>query len=168
MRHAITRCITYALQLQSHYKPPSTALPLSITEAFYYLCDAFALPEMSYITSRAQSASHPVVVLVGARGHYHALIIASWLTRGHGLLPLDLNREDLKGLSLTYDSVRSQRGAAQTRDVSNQVERLQLGKFALKRFEPLSRQLKTLWQKVVKPVLDYLNFEVSRQSTTES
>jgi hypothetical protein len=110
------------------------------------------------------AANHPVVVLVGARGRYYALIIASIQPDRHKLLSLDLTDEDLKSLSYTPSPGGARRGAIDADDVQLQVERLQLNKSARSYSGPFDGQLRTLWHKVVKPVLDCLDLKVSERN----
>jgi hypothetical protein len=110
---------------------------------------------------------HPVVVLVGARGHYYALIIASSLPHGHMLLTLDMTDENASNISVIFGATRSSRGAELPEDLSSAITRLSLGKHAPRRPEPLHRHLKSLWLMIVKPVLDHLSLKVSERATTQ-
>jgi hypothetical protein len=122
--------------------------------------DRFMLGETSE-TLRTVASDHPVVVLVGAHGHYYALIIASSLVQGHALLVLDISDEHVNSMSFRSSATRSHRGVDLVEDLPSAVERLSLGKRIPSRPEPLSRYLKNLWLRVVKPVLDYLGLKAS-------
>jgi hypothetical protein len=117
--------------------------------------DRFMLGE-TFKTLRTAASSHPVVVLVGARGYHYALIVAP-PNADHALLALDLSDEDERALSFTKGSVRQSRGG-----IANEppVERA-WNKSSLSPSHAVNRKLKALWVKIVKPVLDHLNLKVS-------
>jgi hypothetical protein len=117
--------------------------------------DRFMLGE-TFETLRTAASNHPVVVLVGARGHYFALIMLSSIAQ-HAIISLKLSAEDERALSSTKGSLRLNRGG--TADGSG-VERTMKIR-APSRVDALNRQLMLLWNKVVKPVLDHLHLEVS-------
>jgi tetratricopeptide (TPR) repeat protein len=71
--------------------------------------ERFMLGE-SVDTLRAVASNHPVVILVSARGHHYALILAP-LTAKHALLSLDITPEEERILSATEGSMRQSRGS---------------------------------------------------------
>jgi hypothetical protein len=124
--------------------------------------ERFMLGE-TYESLCTAASAHPVVVLVGARGSFYALIIAPSKTHGHALLSLDLTDKDTQDISPTYDSTRAQRSAAPPQDNFSEIDRAMKRIMPKRSDMPLGRQSKVLWLKVVKPVLDHLNLKVSVQ-----
>jgi hypothetical protein len=123
--------------------------------------DRFMLGE-TFETLLTAASDHPVVVLVGARGHYYALVIASsFAPNRHTLLSLDWTEEDANHASLKNGTTISYRGGEVFEYVHSAAERLSLGKDFLRRSQQLDRSLKALWLKIVKPVLDHLGLQVS-------
>jgi hypothetical protein len=116
----------------------------------------------TYDTLRKAAANHPVVVLVGARGRYYALILSSPHDDSHSLLLLDLSLQDIEQMSFTKAVSRQYRGGIVGEGVQQQVDR-QMKKSAPPRSGPLENQLKVLWLKIVKPVMDHLALKVSKQ-----
>jgi hypothetical protein len=125
--------------------------------------DRFMLGE-TFETLCTVASQHPVVVLFGAHGHNYALIIASSLAQGRTLLALDINDEDISDISFQTGATRSCRGDEASGDLQSATERLSLGKNTPRRSERLHQSLKTLWLRVVKPVLDHLELQVSEGS----
>jgi tetratricopeptide (TPR) repeat protein len=107
------------------------------------------------------ATTHPVVVLVGARNYFYAIIIGSPQAKDHALLSLDLTERDIEGLSSTYIFTTSQRRGAMPDNLEAELARLQLGKSAPLRFGPWYQQMNVLWVKIVKPVLEHLELKVS-------
>jgi hypothetical protein len=107
------------------------------------------------------ATTHPVVVLVGARNYFYAIIIGSSQAKDHALLSLDLTERDIEGLSSTYIFTTSQRRGAMPDNLEVDLARLQLGKSAPLRFGPWYQQMNVLWVKIVKPVLEHLELKVS-------
>jgi tetratricopeptide (TPR) repeat protein len=114
------------------------------------------------------ASDHPVVVLVGARGHHYALILAASLVEGHVFLSLDLSDEDLTSLSFTRGSTRAHRSDATLEETPEEEDRVGLKKTERAYSKPLDGQLQTLWHKVVKPVLAHLGLEVSSQTSLDN
>jgi tetratricopeptide (TPR) repeat protein len=112
-------------------------------------------------TLRTVAADHPVVVLVGARGRYYALIIASSLFQEHVLVSLELDDEDLKKLSITASSLRQHRDVSTPEQAQEEGKRAPLMKSARSSSSLLCRQLKVLWIKVVRPILNHLGLQAS-------
>jgi tetratricopeptide (TPR) repeat protein len=129
--------------------------------------DRFMLGE-SIDTLRTAASVHPVVVLVGARGHYYALILAASLANGHVVLSLDLSDGDLTSLSCTRGSTRVRRSDISPEETSEEGDRAGLKKTERAPSKPLDGQLQTLWHKVVKPVLAHLGLEVSRRTSLDN
>jgi hypothetical protein len=73
--------------------------------------DRFMLGEAFEIL-RTAAHDHPVVVLVGARERYYALVMAPWLADKPTLISLNLSDEDWKNLLLTSSTKRAYRSAA--------------------------------------------------------
>jgi hypothetical protein len=121
--------------------------------------DHFMLGETFEALCSAAS-NHPVVVLVGARGHYYALILASSQPQGH-LLPLDLNDEDAGNLSLAHITLQQQRGGPIPDGTRPAGQKRALVISAPQQSRPWNRLLKALWLKVVRPVIDHLGLEAS-------
>jgi hypothetical protein len=124
--------------------------------------DRFMLGE-KYETLLTVGTAHPVVVLVGARGHFYALIVASSFAQGYELVSLDIPDNDLSN-PFSNNVSRPHRGAESLSDLQPVVERLSLGKHVSVRSDPIYQHFKALWNKVVKPVLDCLGFKVSQRS----
>jgi hypothetical protein len=107
----------------------------------------------TYEDLRAVASSHPVVVLVGARNHYYALIMSSSEPDGHKLLPLDIHNDGVEFPPILSSSARSQSGISGTLEfgIESRTSGVSL----------LNDQLASLWRKIVKPVLDHLGLAVS-------
>jgi tetratricopeptide (TPR) repeat protein len=118
-------------------------------------------------TLRTAASDHPVVVLVGARGHHYALILAASLVEGHAFLSLNLSDEDLTSLSFNRGTTRAHRSDATLGETPDQGDRVGLKKTELASSKPLDGQLQTLWHKVVKPVLAHLGLEVSSRTSLD-
>jgi tetratricopeptide (TPR) repeat protein len=100
---------------------------------------------------------HLAVVLVGGHGRFYALIIRHGQICGNGLLKLDLTEEILDNASV-YERLTSQRG-----DMTPKViEGPERGMQVLRTLTPLDHYLRSLWLKVVKPVLDVLQLQVRK------
>jgi tetratricopeptide (TPR) repeat protein len=107
----------------------------------------------TYEDLRAVASSHPVVVLVGARNRYYALIMSSSEPDGHKLLPLDINNDGVEFPPILSSSARSQSGISGTLEFG--IESRTSG------VTSLNDQLASLWRKIVKPVLAHLGLAVS-------
>jgi hypothetical protein len=127
--------------------------------------DRFMMGE-TYENMRTTASDHPVVVLVGARDHFYALVLTPSYDCGHTLVSLDVNTEDLEGLDFTCWSKRAERAVFATQELHQDLTRLQLRTSIPHSSAWLARQLKTLWHKVVKPVLDSLGLKVAKQCIT--
>jgi tetratricopeptide (TPR) repeat protein len=112
----------------------------------------------------ATAANHPVVVLVGARSRYYALIIAPTQLDRHALLGLDLTTEDVKSLSYICTAKGARRCVIAPDIVQPKAKKAKFNKSAPSDSGPFDGQLKTLWHKVVKPVLDRLGLKASAHS----
>jgi hypothetical protein len=122
--------------------------------------ERFMLGE-SFETLCTTAASHHVVVLVGSRGRYYALIITVSQPDKEALLLLDLTDEDLKSLSYTPSPRGARRSPIAPDTAQPKVKKAKFNKSAPSDSGPFDGQLKTLWHKVVKPVLDRLGLQVS-------
>jgi tetratricopeptide (TPR) repeat protein len=122
--------------------------------------DRFMLGE-NFETLRAAAIHHPVAVLVSARDHHYAFVMAPWLTQGSGLVSLDLRDEDLQNLLFTTGATRLRRGGIALEETQASAGRAPLKKTACSSSGHLDGQLSTLWHKVVKPVLDHLGLKAS-------
>jgi hypothetical protein len=124
--------------------------------------DRFMLGE-TFETLCTVTSIHPVVVVVSARGQHYALIMAKSLVQRHVLISLDLSDDDLANLSFGYGSKRAHRSSA-TPEETPEGDRAGFKKTADASTGPLDGQLRTLWHKVVKPVLEHLSLEVSARN----
>jgi hypothetical protein len=122
--------------------------------------ERFMLGE-SFETLCTTAATHPVIVLVGARDRHYALIIAPPQLDSHTLISLKLTDADLESLSYTPSSRGARRCADASDDVQLKVERAPFNASARSYSGPFDGQRKTMWHKVVKPVLERLGLEVS-------
>jgi hypothetical protein len=113
----------------------------------------------TYNALREVARDHPVVVLVAARGRAFALIMSSAEeSEPHGL-SLMLTADDLLSLRGSAEQA-GLRSRADTRD-GNTDERLGIHMRKMNvNHQPL-RVLADIWRKIVKPVFDYLQLEVS-------
>jgi hypothetical protein len=112
---------------------------------------------------REVAQGHPVVVLVAARGYAYALIMSASAKGEPHALPLSLT-------SARVSSLRDNAGRAGLRDAQITLEddleedaRVGMYKSSAgskTNTDPLI-VLSDLWIQIVKPVLDYLQFEVS-------
>jgi hypothetical protein len=98
---------------------------------------------------------HPAVVLVGARGHFYALIILSGQVCGNGPLKLDLTEAQLEMTSIHREQM-PHRGAPAP-EVSNSDDR---GMRFRQKVSPLDLYLQYLWLKIVQPVFGVLQLQV--------
>jgi tetratricopeptide (TPR) repeat protein len=124
--------------------------------------ERFMLGETYEALCTAASA-HPIVVLVGARGHFYALIIAPSQLCEHALLSLHLTEDDMREIFSTPGLAKGHRGASALDNATLEAERGMKKILPTHVESPLHRQLRALWLKVVKPVLDYLNLKASDQ-----
>jgi tetratricopeptide (TPR) repeat protein len=124
--------------------------------------DRFMLGE-TFETLRTVVSNQPVVVLVGARGHYYALVMADRFDGGCMLISIDLSNEDLKSLSFTPGASRARRSDVIPQQTPEKGDRAGIKKTESASSKPLDGQLQTLWYKVVKPVLTHLDLEVSNR-----
>jgi hypothetical protein len=125
--------------------------------------ERFMLGE-TYETLCTTASAHPVVVLVGARGYFYALIISPSQAHEHKLISLDLTDEDMGNMSLTSGPTRAQRGAPTPNDACLEVERGMKKTVSARPEVLLHRQLRALWLKVVKLVLDSLDMKASQRN----
>jgi hypothetical protein len=121
----------------------------------------------TFETLRTTASNHPVVVLVGARGHYYALLLAASLAKGHMVLSLNLSDENLTSLSFAHRSTRARRSDDTIEETSEEGDRAKLKKTKHATSKLLDGQLQTLWHKVVKPVLAHLGLEVSNRTSLD-
>jgi hypothetical protein len=119
----------------------------------------------TFETLRRAASNHPVVVLVGARGYYYALILAASLAKGPFVFSLDLSQENLTSLLFTRGSTRARRCVVTPEGTSKEGDRAGLKKTEHATSKLLDGQLQTLWHKVVKPVLAHLGLEVSNRTS---
>jgi hypothetical protein len=98
---------------------------------------------------------HPAVVLVGARGHFYAFIIAFGQVCGDEPLKLDLT-DSLLNISSVYGQLSSQRGSSDSNIVERHERAMQVGRSSTL----LDYYLQSLWLRVVKPVLNVLQLKV--------
>jgi tetratricopeptide (TPR) repeat protein len=117
--------------------------------------DRFMLGE-TFETLRTVASDHPVVVLVGARGDYYALIMSPSLAQ-EALLSLNLTSDDEMTLLFTKTSRRQSRGGLADEPGVDRGLRI----ITPSGTDSLGRQFKVLWNKVVKPVFDHLDLKVS-------
>jgi hypothetical protein len=111
----------------------------------------------TFSTLASVAFDHPVVVLVGARKHFYALIL-----RPQSEGPTLLRLGDLEAiLNSTNDELRrdTRGGATIVNKGSDQIRAMAITQRG--NFSPLSRRLKDIWLNIVKPVLDCLGVQVS-------
>jgi hypothetical protein len=117
--------------------------------------ERFMLGE-SVDTLRTVASRYPVAILVSARGHHYALVMAP-STAKHALLSLDLTAEDERVLSFTKDTLRQSSGG-----MVDEVSVERAGKIiAPSGANALEQKFKVMWEKVVKPVIELLELKVS-------
>jgi hypothetical protein len=121
--------------------------------------DRFMLGE-TYETLCAAASAHPVVVLVGARSYFYALIIAPSQFAEHALLSLTLTVEEMREISFIPGLTRTQRGAPAPEDALPKFDRSMKKTKPVRSNDLLYRQLRVLWLKVVRPVFDCLGLKV--------
>jgi DNA-directed RNA polymerase subunit N (RpoN/RPB10) len=117
--------------------------------------DRFMLGE-SFDILRTVATSYPIVVLVSARGHHYALVMAPSIA-DHAVLSLNLTAEDLTALFFTKDSLRQSRGGMVVEPSADRALKISTPS----RAKALEQQFEVLWEKVVKPVLKHLDLKVS-------
>jgi hypothetical protein len=126
--------------------------------------DRFVLGE-PFNNLRAVAYNHPVVVLVGARNHHYALIMAPWLSQEFILVSLDLSNEDLASLLRTSGLLRSSRGGIAPDDMQEEAQRATFKATERAFYGRGEGKLAVLWHKVVRPVLDRLGLSVSARNS---
>jgi tetratricopeptide (TPR) repeat protein len=113
----------------------------------------------TYETLREVARNHPVVVLVAARGRAFALIMSGAGESEPHALDLTLTSDDLLSLRGSAEQA-GLRSRADTRD-GNTDERLGIHMRKMNvNHQPL-RVLADIWRKIVQPVIDHLQLEVS-------
>jgi hypothetical protein len=169
-----TRLVTESYSGEPTARTPHDTLHAHSSEAHAMIREIRALPGLdrfmlgsTFEALSVAASHHPIVVLVGARGHYYALIITSSVTQGHALLTLDLTEEEVKNTFFIRGAMASRRGAHVSEDLSTTVERLSLVRRVPAPSNRLNRYLKVLWNKVVKPVLDRLGLEVRERKKSK-
>jgi tetratricopeptide (TPR) repeat protein len=164
---------------ESHSGEPTArtwhdTLHVHSSEAYALIREIRALPGLdrfmlgkAFEALSAAASHHPVVILVGARGRYYALIIASSVIQGHALLTLDLTDDEVNKTFFTRGGTGSRRGAHVSKHPSTALERLSLAKHVPVRSHRLDRHLRVLWHKVVVPVLDCLGLKVREREKSK-
>jgi hypothetical protein len=154
--------------------PPRDTLHTQSSRLYAVIRDIRDLPGLerfmlgeSVDALRTAASDHPVVVLVGARGHYYALVLAASLANGHVVLSLNLSDEDLTSLSFTRGFTRARWSDVLTEEKPEEGDRGTFKKTEGAPSTPLGGQLQTLWHKVTKPVLAHLGLEVSSQTSLD-
>jgi tetratricopeptide (TPR) repeat protein len=149
---------------------PQDVLHAQSSQAYELVREIRALPGLdrfmfgeTHDTLCGAASTHPVIVLVGARGYFYALILTASLPSGHVLLPLNLTDRDLDILLHTAGSTRARHAAIASESIIFQGER---GMHKTKRTNstPLDQQLETLWHKIVRPILEHLGLKASDQT----
>jgi hypothetical protein len=115
----------------------------------------------TYATLCAVASTHPVVVIVGARNRAYAVLLTP-NPHNNALLPLDVNGEDFSDPAFIKYALRSYRDAdidheSLSEDDVNRAAKLK----KVDHLRRMIRQLRWMWVKLVKPVLDCLNIQVS-------
>jgi hypothetical protein len=169
-----TKSATESYSGEPTARTPHDTLHAHSSEAHALIREIRALPGLdrfmlgsTFEALSVAASHHPIVVLVGARGHYYALIIASTVIQGHALLTLDLTEEEVKNTFFIRGATGSRRGAHVSEDLSTAVERLSLVRRVPAPSNRLNRYLKVLWNKVVKPVLDRLGLKVRERKKSK-
>jgi hypothetical protein len=122
--------------------------------------DRFMLGE-TYATLCTVASTHPVVLIVGARNRAYAILLTSD-PYNNALLPLDVNGEEFRDAKSISYATRAYRSAAtdheniSERDINRATKLKMMNHSTLK-----TRQLRYIWVKLVKPVLDRLDVQVS-------
>jgi hypothetical protein len=166
--HRLLQAVATRSAVESHSVAETTGHPHDVLHAnssqlYALLRDIRASPGLhrfmlgeTFETLRSVASHHPVVVLVGARGHYYALVMAPSIAQ-HALMPLDMTAEDELSLSLTKNILTQSRGGIVNQPTVDRAMRISVPSSA----HALERQFKALWNKIVKPVLDHLDLKVS-------
>jgi hypothetical protein len=139
------------------------ALHANSSEMYALLREIRAFPGLdrfmrgeTFETLHTVASNHPAVVLVGAREHYYALIMAPLIVEPT-LLTLYLNDHDIACLSTGKDIFGSKRGGPL--DESETLRAMKM--ITPSQSNPLSQYLNVLWHKVVNPVLKHMDLKVS-------
>jgi tetratricopeptide (TPR) repeat protein len=109
---------------------------------------------------RKVASQHPVVILVAARGSRYALIISDPAQAGPHALPLDITQDRLLSLRETANRAGLRDGAgAQDNEASERlgIYKPSAGPKKVSAFAVLSE----IWARVVKPVIEHLQLQVS-------
>lgn len=105
--------------------------------------------------------AHPVVVLVGTREWFYALVVSSSETCDPKLLRLDWSQKDFDDIPSIQSTARVHRGTGMDNGVMDDVQDRGIKRPKSTLQTPFSRQMRYLWFKVVKPVLEQLGIQVN-------
>jgi hypothetical protein len=121
--------------------------------------DRFMLGE-SFHSLQKVASKHPAVLLTSGRGHSFALVFVPGSRHDEdptaSLISLNLRQEDLEALSISQQSTRMFRSQYLPTDGEDEEGRGMRHRSS----SPWNHQMKLIWQKIVKPVLNHLAFKV--------
>jgi tetratricopeptide (TPR) repeat protein len=155
-------------------RTPHDAMHANSSQMYALLREIRALPGLdrfmlgeTFENLRMVASDHPVVILVGARGYFYAFMMAAPFTAGHMVIPLSLSEEDFNNMLFASSTTRSHRSTVAPEEMPEEADRAQFKTTPRSCSGPRDGQLKTLWHKVVKPVLDQLGLQVSKLNTSQ-
>jgi hypothetical protein len=114
----------------------------------------------AYSALQSTASTHPVVVLVGARGYFYALLLTA-KEQSCSLISLNLTEIDLSHSDLLDHALRSQRGAQSCN--GEMIETIDERGITVKRPDrttAINHRMRYLWVNIVKPVLEKLGVQV--------
>lgn len=138
-----------------------------VTSVYALLQEIRAIPGLerfmlgeAYSELRSTASKHPVVVLVGARGYFYAILLKTE-EQQCSLMPLTVTEKDLSNSCFINHAPRSTRGT----QACNEEEMDADDNRGLKMSRPsqstsTSQRMRYLWVSIVKPVLDQLGVQV--------
>lgn len=122
--------------------------------------ERFMLGETTEVL-RSVAAAHPVVVLVGAHGHFYALLLGEKLHDSE-LITLDVNEKDIIELLWAQHASRSHRGSTKAAPLALDRNRV-LGISTPSWLSVPNQRMRYLWVNIVKPVFDHLGLKVNQR-----
>jgi hypothetical protein len=120
----------------------------------------------SYESLCVVALRYPAIVLVNARGYSYALILSAGPRSGAlddehcSLLRLNIDEEEILSLTILSTLTRHARGSEGPREVEDHGGGRGIAISSPSASAAWTRRMKTIWEKIVQPILDQLGFQV--------